>query len=229
MWRCRVITKRSKACALNPFFRRLLIHRPNCLMLNLHLENLFCISGFATRSVEIGFGGSMSDRRVRCHFGKIPFLGMFVPLLVVVAVLILFRADMLSVAANSTLKCYDSAGNHEPCITRAGASLSRSNGRTAGAHQLASWTATALYKQTIWTTPAVDQPANWTTTAVEQPADRTTSAPAARRSSSTIGKHPAICRRRLIPCFFSALRRGFTHLAAVAATAGHARPARERL
>ncbi len=47
------------------------------------------------------------------------FLGAFAPLLVVVAVPILFRADMPSVAANSTLNCYDSAGNYEPCVPRA--------------------------------------------------------------------------------------------------------------
>ena len=181
-----------------------------------------------TRWSEMGFGGSMGGRRVRGHFGKIPFLGAFAPLLVVIVVLILFRADMLLVAANSKLNCYDSAGNYESCVTQASASPSRSNGRTAGAHQLASWTATALYQQAIWTATAVDQPANWTTNAVDQPADRTTSAPAARRSS-TMEKHSAICRRRLIPCFFSALRRGFTHIAAVAATVGHAHSAREHL
>ena len=170
---------------------------------------------------------------------KILFLGAFAPLLVVVAVPILFRADMPLVAANSTLNCYDSAGNYEPCVTRASASPSQLNGRTTGAHQPASWTTSALYQQASWTTttvdqPAnwpttkVDQPANWTTSAVDQPADRTISAPATRRSS-TPAKRPAICGRRLMPCFFSALRRGLTHIAFVAATVGQARPARERL
>jgi hypothetical protein len=39
----------------------------------------------------------------------------------------------------------------------------------------------------------------------------------------------AICGRRLLPCFFSALRRGVTHIAFVAATVGQPRPAREHL
>jgi hypothetical protein len=39
----------------------------------------------------------------------------------------------------------------------------------------------------------------------------------------------AACRRRLIPCVFSTLRRGLTHIASVAAMIGQARPAREHL
>jgi len=192
-------------------FRRPLIHRPNCVMLNLDLENLDFAS-VASRLAR-GFGGSMSVR----PFGKILFLGAFASLLAVVAVPILFRADMQSAAANRTLNCYDSGGNYEPCVTRASASPSQFNGRTTGAHQPANWTTTALYQQTIWPTNAVDQPVNWTT-----------SAPPARRSS-TPGKRPATCGRHLIPCFFSALRRGVTHIASVAATVGQARPAREHL
>jgi len=159
--------------------------------------------------------------------GKILLLGAFAPLLVGIAVPILFRADVPSVTANSTLNCYDSDGNYEPCVTRAGASPSRFNSRTTGTHQPPSWTTTALYQQAIWSTTTFDQPASWTTSAVEQLANSTTSPPAARRSS-TQGKRPA-CGRRLIPCFFSALRRGLTHIASVAATVGQARPAREHL
>ena len=162
---------------------------------------------------------------LRRHFGKIPFLGAFAPLLVVIAVPIPFRADIPS-AANGTLNCYDSAGNYESCATRASASASQFSGRTTGAHQLASWTRTALYQQASWTATAIGQPANWTTIAIDQSADRTTSAPAARRGSA-LGKRSAVCRRHLVPCLFSALRRGFTHIASVATTAGHARPARE--
>jgi hypothetical protein len=171
-------------------------------------------------------------------FAALLFLGAFAALLVVVAVPILSRADMppnrtlkcydsagqyqpcvarLSRAdmplmqANSTLKCYDSAGQYQPCVTQARASQSRFNDRTTGADQLASWTTTALYQ--------VDLPANWAT-----------SAPVARRSS-TLGKRPALatCRRRLIPCFLSTLRRGLTRIASVAETVGHARPARDHL
>jgi hypothetical protein len=97
----------------------------------------------------------------RRPFSKILFLGAFASSLVVVAVPILFRADMQSVTANRTLNCYDSAGNYEPCVTRASASPSQFNGRTTGAHQPASWTTTALYQQAIWPTNAVDQSANW--------------------------------------------------------------------
>jgi hypothetical protein len=150
---------------------------------------------------------------------KILFLGAFAPLLVAVAVPTLFLADMPSVATNSTLNCYDSAGNYEPCGTQANASPSQINGRTTGIHEQASWTTTALYQQAIWATTAVDQPANWTT-----------SVPAARRSS-TPGKRQAsaICGRRLIPCFFSALRRRLTHIASVVASVGQARPTKEHL
>ena len=56
---------------------------------------------------------------------KVLFLGMFAPLLAAVAVQILFRADMPSITADGTLNCYDSAGNYEPCATRARASASQ--------------------------------------------------------------------------------------------------------
>jgi hypothetical protein len=150
--------------------------------------------------------------------GKILLLGAFAALLVVVAVPILFRVDVPAVAANSTLRCYDSAGNAEPCVTRASASSSQLDGQTTEA-QPASWTTTALYQQVSLATSAVDQPANWTK-----------STPAARRSS-TQGKRLAStnCGRRLIPCFFSSLRRGLTHIASVAASVGQTRPAREHL
>ncbi len=155
----------------------------------------------------------MTGWRPRRHFGKILFLAVFGA----AAVSILFRADMISVTANSTLNCYDSAGNYESCATRASAFPSRFNGRTSEPHQPASWTATALYQQATWTRIASDQPANWTTDAVDQPSDRTTSAPVLRRSLS-LGRHPG-----------TTLRRGFTHIASAAATLGHARPAREHL
>jgi hypothetical protein len=184
-------------------------------------ESRFCVSRFATRS---GFGGSMSVG----PFGKILFLAAFASLLVAVAVPLLFRADMQSVAANRTLNCYDGAGNYEPCVTRTSASPSQFNGGITGAHQPASWTITALYQQAIWPTNASVQPANWTSSAVNQPENRTTNAPPARRSS-TPGKRPAICGRRLMPCLFSALRRGLTHVASIAATVGQARSARVHL
>lgn len=135
------------------------------------------------------------------------------------------RADMPSVAAaNSTLKCYDGAGNYESCVTRAGAP----GLRTTRANQPASWTTTAPYQQATTTAPY--QQTSSATIAVVQPANWTTSAPAARRGSPPARRRAsAICGRHLIPCFFSALRRGVTHMASVAAIAAGARPAREHL
>ena len=156
---------------------------------------------------------------------KILLLGTFAASLLVVLVPILFRSDAPPIAASSTLKCYDSAKNYEPCLTRASASTSRFNGQTTEAHQPPSWTTTALYQQATWATTAPDQQASWTTTAPDQQASWTNSAPVAQRGTA-LRKHAAsaICGRRLIPCFFSALRRGVTHIAAVVT-----RPARERL
>jgi hypothetical protein len=150
-------------------------------------------------------------------YRKILLSGAFAALLVVVAASVLFRVDMSSVAASGILKCYDNAGNYEPCVAPASASLSQFIGRTIEAHQPASWTTTALYQQDSPATTAVDQPENWKT-----------SAPAARRSG-TPRKRPAsaISGRRLIPRFFSALRRGVTHLASAAAIESGALPARE--
>jgi hypothetical protein len=158
---------------------------------------------------------------------KIPYLVASAILLVVVAVPILFRAGMPSAAANSTLKCYDNAGDYESCVNPANAPPSRFNGRTAGPDQPPSWTTTALYQQANWPSTAVDQAAIWPTTALDQPANSTMSADA--RRSSAPGKRPAsaTCERHLIPCLFSALRKGLTHIAAV--TVGPARPAREHL
>lgn len=149
--------------------------------------------------------------------GKILLSGAFAALLVVAAVPILFRVDM-PVAASSPLKCYDSAGKYEPCLAQAGTPSSRSNDQMTAAHQPASWTTTALYQQASLATTEPDQPANWAT-----------SAPAAQHSG-TPGKRPALCGQRFIPCLFSTLRRGLTHIASAAANVGRSRPAaREHL
>jgi hypothetical protein len=149
---------------------------------------------------------------------KILLLAALSALLVIAAVPALFWVNRPAVAAHSTLKCYDSAGNHEPCLTQAGASQSRFNGRTTEAQQPANWT-----------TAALEQSESWTASAADQPASLTTSAPAAR-NGHTPRRRPAsaICGRRLLPCFFSALRKEITHIAYVAAKVG-ARPAREHL
>jgi hypothetical protein len=158
----------------------------------------------------------------RIRLSKILLLGALPAFLAVVTVPILFGSPF---AADSTLKCYDSAKNYEPCLMRASASPEPFNSRTTEPHQPPSWTTSALYQQEAWVTSAVEQPASWTT-----------SAPPARRSitpekSSTPekGRASAACGHRLIPCFFSALGRKLTHIASAAANLGRARPARERL
>lgn len=192
------------------------------------------VMSFATNATN---SDPHSKFRLLGTFAALLFLGAFAALLAVIAVPMLSRADMPPVPANrtlkcydsagryqpcamrlsraemppmranNTLKCYDSAGQYEPCVTRASASRLGFNGRTTGTDQLASWTTTALYQ--------VDQAANWTT-----------STPVVRRSS-TSGRPRAlaICRRRLIPCFLSTLRRGLMHIASVA----EIRPPREHL
>jgi hypothetical protein len=150
---------------------------------------------------------------------KILLLGALAALLMAASVPILSFADLPTGAATSTLKCYDSAGNSESCATRASASAPQLNGRTTASHRLPGWITTALYQEA----PSAGG-------AVEQPANETTSAPAARRTSAP-RKHvaSAACSRRVIPCFFSALRRGVTHIASAAANLSQPRPAREHL
>lgn len=144
-------------------------------------------------------------------------LGAFTALFVVVAVPILFRGDMQLATTDGALKCYDSAGKIEPCVTRASAAPSRFNGRATRVHQPATWMTTALYRPESWETSAVDQPVN-----------SAASAPAARRGIPR-KRLVSACGRHVVPCFFSALRRGVTHFASAAATAAQARPTRERL
>lgn len=153
---------------------------------------------------------------------RIPRLGAFAALFLVVAVPI----DEPPVAANSTLKCYDSFGNFEPCVTQASTFLARFNGGPIGTHQPTSWTATAPYHPASWTATALYQQPSWAMTAVGQPANWTTGAPAAQPGSTPL-KRPASasCRRGLLPCLFSSLRRGLTHAVAVV---GQARPAAPR-
>jgi hypothetical protein len=148
----------------------------------------------------------------------IPLLGAFAALPVIVAIPILFQTDTPPVAADSTLKCYDSAGNYQPCLTQASAAPSRFSGQTTWTLRPPTWTTAALYQESSWATTAIDQPAN------------STSAPVARRSGKP-GKRLALaaCGRRLVPCVFSTLRRGLTHIASVAASMVRARPAREHL
>lgn len=150
--------------------------------------------------------------------GTILLLAAFAAFAALAAVPTLRRVEMPPAAANSTLKCYDNVGNHEPCTARASLSLSRFNGQTAETRPPANWIVTALYQQESAAPAAVDQPASGTPNT--QAARRVS--PPRRRPA------PAACGRSLIPCFFSALRRQVTHMASVAARAG-ARPAREHL
>lgn len=175
-------------------------------------------------------------------------LGAVAALLVVVAVPLLFEADIPSVAANSTLKCYDRYGSPEPCVTQASAFPSRFDGRTMAAPQPAPWTAIAAYQprswtasprqQASWATTGTDQQVSWATTAVDQQASGASAAvdqsansatTAAARRAALKRRALAKCRRNLIPCFFSTLRKGLTHIATAVAAAGQARPAKERL
>lgn len=158
------------------------------------------------------------SRLVSHSHRKTLILAACAALLTVAAGPTLFRADKPSAAGNSTLKCYDGAGNYEPCLARASASPMRLNGRTIGSQRTPTWLTTALYQEPSWATPAADQPANSTASA------------ATAGHSTRPRRRPAFaCQRHLVPCFFSALRRGVTHLASVAATAAQARPAREHL
>lgn len=166
----------------------------------------------------IAFAGDAA--RFLLH-SKVLLFGALAALLPVGAVAIFSGNDMPPMTANGTLKCYGSAGNYEPCVTSASASPSQLNGRIEAADAPASWTTTTLYQQARWAT---------TTAAADEPVNREAS-PAASQRSNTPAKHSAstACRRKLIPCFFSALRRGLTHIASAAANLGQARPPREHL
>jgi len=164
------------------------------------------------------------------------------------------RADSLPVAASGVLKCYSSAGNYQPCLARADLSPSRTTaadqpegGPASGQYQqtnaattapdrqvsepyhLASGATAAPPQRPTPVTGAPDQQASSTPTAVVQPANWTTTVPPVRLSN-VLGKRRAAarCRRHSLTCFFSALRRGVTHLASVAATMGRP-PGREHL
>src|SRR5437588_3306666 len=127
---------------------------------------------------------------------KILLLGTFAALLVLVAVPIFFRVDIPQATASSTLKCYDSAGNHEPCLMHASASQPRFDDRTTDhPHQPPSWITTALYQPASWTTTALYQPASSATTALHQPASGTATVPAAGRSN-TPGRRAGFAVRR---------------------------------
>jgi hypothetical protein len=125
------------------------------------------------------------------------------------------RSRMPMLTANSTLKCYDSAGRYESCATLASTPLSENNDPTIGNDQPATVTTTASYREPNPTFAPANQSTNW---AASAPTALPASAPEKRRAA-------AACGRRLIPCFFSALRRGVTHVALVASRHG-ARPAR---
>lgn len=128
---------------------------------------------------------------------------------------ILCRSSMPMLPANNTLKCYDSAGRYESCPTLASAPLSEVSAPTIGNDEPETVTTTASYREPSSTFAPANQLANW---AASAPTALPASAPEKRRAA-------VACGRRLIPCFFSALRRGVTHVALVASRHG-ARPAR---
>jgi hypothetical protein len=162
----------------------------------------------------------------------------FAVLLAVAAVPMLCRIDIPSAAANSILKCYDNTGNYEPCAARAGAPLSRFVGQTVGANQPAGLATIALNQPENLVTTEFNQQQNLTTTtlnpqqspitAAVEPADWKTIAPAARRNSTIRERRAStICERRLIRCFFSALRKKVTHFASAAAVEAGSLPTRK--
>jgi hypothetical protein len=182
---------------------------------------------------------------------KILLSGAFATLLLLVAVPILFEADMPPVAADGTLKCYDGAGNHEPCVTQANAPPSRSTEPTTAAVRPPSWMTAALFQQSSWAAIAADRQSSWATTDGERQESLATSEgdrqetaattegdQPANSTSAPVGRHSyrwgrrqalAACRRHLIPCFFSTLRKGLTRIASAAASMAHPRPVREHL
>jgi hypothetical protein len=159
----------------------------------------------------------------RVRHSKTLLSGGIAALFVLAAIPLLLQPDQPSVAANSTLKCYDNAGNVEPCGTRAAAPAPRIRERTAEAHPLASWIGTALYRPQAWQTAEVAQEPGQEANLQANPAP-------ARRAAAP-RKHLAspVCRRHLVPCFFSALRKGVTHLASLAASGAQARSGGQRL
>lgn len=172
---------------------------------------------------------------------KILLSGAFATLIVAVAVPILFVAA--PVAADGTLKCYDRAGNYEPCVTQVtqvSTPPSRSNDQPIAVPRPPSWTKIALYQQANWAASAIDLPASWTTAAADQPTNETTAAvdqpaistgaPVGRRNAKW-AKHQAslACKRHLLPCIFSTVRNGLTHIASAAASLVQPRPAKEHL
>jgi hypothetical protein len=181
------------------------------------------VSVAAETVIPVGANATNSVPRRRFLFlGALAAL-LMVAALVVVAFPILSRTDVPPAPAISLLKCYDSEGKNQPCLAPANASPSRFTGRTTG--EPARWTTTALYQVALY--QGDDHPVNWVD---DHPANWTTSAPTARHSAMS-GKHSASarCGRRLLPCFFSAVARGVTHMASVAGAVGQARPARARL
>lgn len=170
---------------------------------------------------------------------KILLSGAFATLIVALAVPALFEAGIPPVAADGTLKCYDRAGNYEPCVTRASVPPAPSKSRPTVAFRPPSWTTIALYQQANWAA-AAEQPVSWATAEAEQPANATTaaveqptnvaSAPVERHSSKWGKRQASIaCKRHLIPCIFTTLRNGLTHIASAAANLAQPRPVREHL
>jgi hypothetical protein len=166
---------------------------------------------------------SLPDRRNLFLGASAAFL-VAAALIVVGAFPILSRTDEPPVPANSTLKCYDNEGKDQPCLTPASASPSPSPSKFAGrsTEEPARWTTTALYQAARY--QGEDHLVNWVD---EPPANLTTTAPMARHSATPV-KHSASshCARHLLPCFFSAVKRGLTHMASVAGTVGSARSTR---
>ncbi len=154
---------------------------------------------------------------------KIARLGTFAALFVVAALAAVAALPINPQAdVHSTLQCYDSAGKNHPCLAHTNGSPSGATRQTA-AH-LPGWIVTALYQ-------VDDHPGYWTASATSAATASAASAPTVTAQRSMAGKHLAAarCGRHLIPCFFSAVGRGLTHIASLAAAVGRPQPAREHL
>ncbi len=125
--------------------------------------------------------------------------------------------DMPSLMATSTLRCYDSFGHREACLTQADAARPRLEGRTSGPSQPASSTPTAPSQPASWAMAAPYRQPVWA--AAVDPAMWPPSQPAAPRSTPKRSASAA-CRRNVLPCFLSTLGRGISNIASAVAHAG---------
>lgn len=171
-------------------------------------------------------------------------------------------AALVSVAAfpteeeNSTLKCYDSAGQSHPClavVTSSQPQLAQSQTAASSVPQPATSpqsqrVALAQPQQAPSSPPQLvmssqspststrrpdGEFASWTRTALYQvpdhPENWAANTPTVRHGMTGKRLASSRCRRRLLSCFFVAVEKGMKHITKVAAAMGRTPPGRERL